>query len=323
LGQTQIDIKDVLLSVTNCCLGSCVYCNLKTLETFRHSKETTIRDIERLLLDQLLTSLENIHITGGEPVLSPKTYEVFRLLKLIHPNIRVNMPVSGFFPYVTYRYIKKLLELMPQLRVDISVDGPKSIHEMTRGKGTWDPVFKTMKLLKDLDLKVQLQLTLMESNYHYIHYVQKLAEQFGFGFFITFPHLGTRFGHSIDKMHSHPQDFIEKVDEQLKKRWYELRSLNAQTWKAQKALWEGKTVSFDCHMGKRSIDVDPFGNVYPCMMYLKDLKFGNIKDSSLTDMLKHGEPVFNRIRNRDCQPCLMPCCPHKNNFIINGKPVGF
>ncbi len=212
MGQTQIDIKDVLLSVTNFCLGSCVYCNLNTLKAFRHDDETTIKDIEKLLSDPLLDRMQNIHITGGEPVLSPKTYEIFTLLHQLHPDIRVNMPVSGFFPYVTYKYYTKLLKLMPQLRVDISVDGPKKIHEKTRGRGTWQPVMKTIDLLGNIEgFHLQLQLTLMETNYEYIDYVQDLAEDLGFGFYITFPHFGTRFGHKKDNVHRHSQEFIDKV----------------------------------------------------------------------------------------------------------------
>ncbi len=321
----KLSIVDVLLSITNFCLGSCGYCNLKNLKAFRHDDETTIKDIEKLLSDPLLDRMQNIHVTGGEPVLSPKTYEIFALLHELHPDIRVNMPVSGFFPYTTYRYCKQLLQLMPQLRVDISVDGPKEIHEKTRGRGTWQPVMKTIELLRSIEgLNLQLQLTLMETNYEYIDYVQDLAE--GFGFYITFPHFGTRFGHKKDKIHRHRQEFIDEVHSQLINRWCKIRPLNMQIWQTQKAIWEGKKVYCDCHMGKSSIDVDPFGNVYPCMVYNKRHIFGNIRQASLTEISRYGghvDRIFREIENKSCQPCLMPCCPHKSNFVINGKPVGF
>jgi len=280
----DIDIKDVLLSVTNFCLGSCSYCNLKSLKDFDYDKEITVADIERLLTDPLLDNMENIHITGGEPVLSPKTYEVFKLLNKYRPNIRVNMPVSGFFPETTYRYCKRLLRWMPQLRVDVSVDGEQKIHEITRGKGSWKPVMATIGLLSTLSIQVQLQLTVSRHNYNQITYVNGLAEELGFGFYVTFPHYSSRFGHKQDKPFTFSQDEIKIIDEQLRDRWCKIRPLNKQIWDIQKAEWEGKKVRFDCDMGKKSIDIDPAGNVYPCMVYSPHLCFGDIKKQSLSEI---------------------------------------
>lgn len=322
----ELDIRDLLLSVTNFCLGSCVYCNLKSLKAFSLEKEIEIKDIERLLADSLLDGLKNIHITGGEPILTPKTYEVFRLIKEYHPNIRINMPVSGFFPYTTERYLKKLWTLTPQLRVDVSLDGPKNIHEKTRGKGSFKQVMKTIELLNETAPKdkLQLQLTLMESNYRYIRWVYDLANSMGRGFYVTFPHFGTRFGHEEDRHHIHKQKFIDTVEQQLQSSWLLERPLNRRIWTEQKSIWEDKETRFDCDMGKHSIDVDSFGNVYPCMVYLKNQIFGNIRNESLSSMFKKqsANTIFENIANRTCQPCVMPCCAWKRNLTINGKAIG-
>jgi radical SAM protein with 4Fe4S-binding SPASM domain len=316
------EIEDLLLSVTNFCLGSCVYCNLKDLDVFEHDQEWLIFDIEALLSDPKLSNLKNIHLTGGEPILSPKLWETCKLIYKYHPDIRLNMPVSGFFPYATYRYVKKIQNILPQIRIDISVDGTtEKIHEITRGKGSWEPVNKTIELLRSIPaLKIQLQLTLMENNVEEIEPIRQWAISKGMGFFLCFPHMGTRFGHNEDKSHEHGETFIEKVDRQTKE-WRALRPLNEQTWVCQKAIWEGKQVEHDCLMGRKSIDVDPFGNVYPCMCYYRNQLMGNIKHQSLTEIMddERTKQIFRNIDAKHCQPCLMPVCPWKKNFIIDGK----
>lgn len=321
----ELDIRDLLLSVTNFCLGSCVYCNLKSLKAFNLEKEMEIKDIERLLTDSLLGGLKNIHITGGEPILTPKTYEVFKLIKEYHSGIRINMPVSGFFPYTTERYLKKLWALTPQLRVDVSLDGPENIHEKTRGKGTFKQAMKTIELLNEIAPKgkLQLQLTLMDSNYRHIQWVYDLARTMDRGFYVTFPHFGTRFGHEKDRHHFHKQGFIDVVEHQLQDSWLLERSLNRRIWAEQKAIWKGKAARFDCDMGKYSIDVDPLGNVYPCMVYLKNQIFGNIRNESLLSMFKKqsANTIFESIASRICQPCMMPCCAWKRNLTINDEAI--
>lgn len=215
---------------------------------------------------------------------------------------------------------------MPQLRVDLSVDGAdKATHEKTR-KDSWEAILKTIDLLRSIkDFKFQLSLTLTATNYLQISAVQKWAKDLGVGFYISYPRLGIRFGHKEDKELKFNQKFIDAVDKQLVEHC-KIRPLNRRVWHTQKAMWEGKKVYCDCHMGKNSIDIDPFGNVYPCMVYFKSQIFGNIRELSLTEIFNQEDRVnriFREIKNRVCQPCIMPCCIQKTNFTIDGKPVVF
>jgi len=321
----MIEIRDLLLSVTNFCLGSCVYCDLKSLKKFSYDGEARVKHIDRLLRSPLLEGLKNIHVTGGEPVLTPKTYEVFKLIKKYHPYIRLNTPISGFFPRVTERYMRKLWELTPQLRVDVSLDGPRHIHNLTRGKDTFHRVLDTINLLMKFapENKLQLQLTVMKTNHRWIEWTYNYAKDLGLGFYVTFPHYGIRFGQEVDGPHKHSQEFIDEVDRQLKNTWLKERPLNRRIWAEQKAVWEGREVRFDCDMGKYSIDVDPLGNVFPCMVYLKHQCLGNIQVESLSSMFHKPwiKEIFNDIADGKCQPCVMPCCAWKRNLTIDGEAL--
>lgn len=316
----SFDIKDLLLSMTNFCLGSCVYCNIKSLCLFDNDKEISIRDVEKLLRSKYLNGLENIHLTGGEPILSPKLWGITQLIQKYHKDVRVNIPVSGFFPYATYRYIRKIHDVLPQLRVDISIDGiSRDIHEKTRGEGSWEPLLKTISLLRSIkDLRLQMQFTLMTTNHMQLRSVQNWAEDFNMGFYLCFPHWGTRFGHEKDKSHEHSMRFIDDVERQIINGWCKIRPLNMQIWKCQKAIWEGKKVYHDCLMGLKSIDVSPLGNVYPCMCYYENQKFGNVKEQKLSTILESEtvKSILEDIKDRKCQPCIMPVCPWKSNFVI-------
>jgi len=327
------DIKDLLISISDFCLGSCVYCNLWKLEGFNPDQEFLVDDVTKMLSDPYMDGLENIHLTGGEPILSPKLLAITKAIKRTHPDVRLNMPVSGFFPYLTYRYVKRIHSILPKIRIDVSVDATTAkIHEQTRsGKGSWkfdvwDPLNKTIELLRTIkELGVQLQFTLMETNYNEIVKVQQWAETLGFGFYLCFPRFGKRFGHPVDKSHKHNQEFIDAVDEEIKDGWCKIRPLNQQIWMCQKAIWEGKTVYHDCYMGQKSIDVTSKGEVFPCMCYYSNQLMGNIRMNSLTEILESdkAKEVLEGIKKRECQPCIMPVCPWKKNFVIDGKRVDF
>lgn len=319
------DIQDLLLNITNFCLGSCVYCNLHELNGYRFDDEISVKNIEDLLTDQYLDNLKNIHITGGEPILSPKLLEVCKLVKKYHPDIRANMPVSGFFPSTTFRHIKKVHQILPQLRVDISVDGyTKETHEKTRGRGSWKQLMQTIKMLFEIEgLQKQFQFSVMDSNYMEIEHVMDWAKSIGVGFYLCFPREGIRFGHKKDKSLPHNKTVVDCIDAQIKDTWCKVRPLNAQIWLAQKANWEGKKVWCNCNMGRYSIDVAPDGYVYPCMSYYDWQRFGNIKIQTLTDILESNQTkdVLDGIKKRLCQPCVMPVGPHKNSFEIDGECV--
>jgi radical SAM protein with 4Fe4S-binding SPASM domain len=291
---------------------------------FHPDAETTIVEVDRLLRDPLLDQMENIHITGGEPILSPKTYSIFKVIHETHPDIRVNMPVSGFFPEVTYRYCKKLREFMPHMRVDVSLDGPPEVHKLTRGD-TYADVIRTVDKLRTLNIFLQLQLTVTPSNFMHIDFVQDLAKDMDIGFYITFPHYSSRFGHDKNEHMERFGNIANEIDRQIHDTWCAKREMNMRTWLVQKAIWEGKRVLCDCHMGETSIDMDPFGNVYPCMVYNPNQIFGNIKLESLSDMIasSNARRIFREIAERRCQPCLMPCCPSKANFTVDGKEMVF
>lgn len=322
----DIDIRDVLLSVTNFCLGSCVYCELHKLKVFDFNEEWQLPHARRMLSDPMLDGMKNIHLTGGEALLSPKLYGTCQLVRELHPDIRANMSISGFFPEVTFKYMKKIHPVLPQLRLDISVDGPRDIHEKNRGKGSYDAVMRTIDYLRTIkDLYIQLQFTVMDSNYKYLRWVWDLAQSMDIDCYVCFPRNGPRFGHESDTSHVHSQEVIDSLDEQLRDTWCTMRPLNRQTWETQKAVWEGKRVLSDCYMWKHSIDISPMGDVYPCMCYKPETSYGNIKVMGLTDMFNtpQAHERMLKMQRKSCQPCPMPVAMHKTNYTIDGKPVEF
>jgi len=314
------------------CLASCKYCQLHNPKFWRLNEEMGINDIERLFNDPLLKDLKTIHLTGGSPYISPKFYATCEILSRTHPHVPVNSPCEGLYPFLLERLFRRIIKLLPQYRLGLSIDGPEEeTHESVRGKGTWYPMVLTYTKLNNIGVDMRLEMTVYRENYEYIYDTYKLSKRWKIPFYLNFGRWSKRFGNEKDDVQHY--DYMEKVVKRIEEQinqfgWLDERPLNADKWKVQKAMMLGQKVTWDCAYGKKAIDVDPYGFVYPCLMYPEEMAFGNFKDRMFVDEpdkvtlayllsgTNKAKEIMERIRNKQCQPCPFTCCLHWSNIKV-------
>jgi radical SAM protein with 4Fe4S-binding SPASM domain len=326
-------IEDISLTVTEHCPGPCRYCSIWKLPD-RRKEEMSSRELDSIFSSRYL-DLKKVHITGGEPHLSDTYIKAVDSLYKFHKDIVIDTPITGWYPDRHLDVAKYVLKKCPIYRLDISFDGDEKIYPLIRlHKRGYEKALETLEKLKKIKgVVLRLQFTIYRENFYLIEWVYNFAKKLGVGLYIGYGRFNPeRFQNDIDNLTNKPlkkDDFIfsrhelEEIDRQLRAIGYH-ESRYASKYCLQKAIFEGKNIDFNCYMGTRSIDVDPYGNVYPCLLWLPYLKMGNIRESGSFDaVLAQGTKVLGMIKNKQCHKDCLYTCANKCEIVSpNIKSVG-
>jgi radical SAM protein with 4Fe4S-binding SPASM domain len=283
---------------------------------------------ERFISDPVLDHLTTIHITGGAPMLSPKFLPVCEMIREYHGDVPINSPVSGLYPEVMRIIMGRVIKWLPQYRLNIALEGAtKLMHEKIRGKGTWDPLWKTIEYMKDLGVNFRFNFTIYPNNLIDLQPVKEIAAFHTENpLYVNFGRYSKRFGHPVDNIGPPVnQEYIYRVEQGLiDVGWLQQRELNQQRWILQRSFWEGKQVEFQCRGGHESIDVDPHGWVYPCLMYPEQYALGNLKVASLSRIFENErtKKILGEVWSGKCSTdCPFTCALRIDNVRVDGKRV--
>lgn len=148
------------IRVTKACNLKCPHCYVNAGKKLKD--ELSLKEIKSVI-DQLANlNVFSIFFTGGEPFLRKDIVEILKYTdkKGIGIAISTNASILN----------KEILEKIKNLRFDlfqISLDGPKEIHESIRGKGSWQRTITNIKLARSiLKQKVGLGIVIMKNNWN-------------------------------------------------------------------------------------------------------------------------------------------------------------
>jgi radical SAM protein with 4Fe4S-binding SPASM domain len=326
-------IEDISYTVTEYCPGRCRYCSIWKLEDKR-SEELTEKELDSIFSSKFL-DLKKVHITGGEPHLSNTYIKAVDSLYKFHKDVIIDTPITGWYPEIHIDIAKYVLQKVPIYRLDISLDGDEEAYRKIRlHKNGYSKALESIEKLKELKgVVLRVQFTIYRENFYLIEWIYNLAKKLEVGLYIGYGRYNpTRFRNEIDNLTNRPlgkKDFfftheeLEEIDRQLKWIGYDNGRYKSK-YLLQKALFEGKTVDYICYMGQRSIDIDPYGNVYPCLLWLPYLKMGNLREKgSLDEVLLGSYSVVEMIQNKEChRDCLYTCANKCEIIKPNVKAVG-
>ena len=154
--------NNIIFELTNRCNLRCRMCDIWKEHTKKDFSLGLFRDI---LKDKVLSKINHISFTGGEPFMM-NNLEDYYLLTLKHaPKSYFNISTNGYFK----DKIIKFLEIADTKRtsITISYDGIKS-HDSIRGKkGSAKNLLKTAIEIKKKfpQLRLSLKFTIIPENY--------------------------------------------------------------------------------------------------------------------------------------------------------------
>lgn len=154
-------------AITNQCNLKCLYCNL-----WKNTGGELPTDQILNVIDEL-TKLGTVLIsfTGGEPLMRDDIGEIINFASKRKLKVRLNS--NGVLVK------RKITELKRLDFLNLSLDGPEDIHDVIRGKATYDDVLIAARAAKEAGIKLNFTTVLTRLNYRCIVYVLDLAREHG------------------------------------------------------------------------------------------------------------------------------------------------
>lgn len=279
--------------ITNRCNFHCPHC--RAYEENPIECEVT----ENLIIEQLIKNkLLSVNISGGEPLLNPRINQI--ISKLNSKNIDVGISTNG------YLYEKYAISLKKSgvSFVQISLDGPKNIHDTFRGViGAFDKAVSSIKLAKNLGHFVQMNTTITRKNIDYIFENIKIAEQLGIDRIFFRRVVSAGLAEKNTQVIPEKNTYINLLNKLIDYKYSSDCKINISIDDPIVAILDNNKYnenSICCSAGITSIGIDSNGNVFPCIFARQYL--GNICDMELSDIWKKSE-CLKQLRERNIEIC--------------------
>ena len=268
-------------------------------------------------------SLKNVRILGGEPLIRK---DLETIISAISPRVNTTIITNGTL--ITEERAKKIVESKAHL-VSFSIDGPEPIHDMFRGKGSFNRAIRGLnnlnKAKKDMDShlpSIEICPCVSKANVNEMDSMIEIAKKYdaklvlqNFLMEMLSTPKDSINGEEITIVRAKdPSNFIlnakEKTD-YLHKYFSKEYSSDSFIYSAKQKLSvfiNKKLVNqleenyFDCDRARKMMIVDPWGDLFPCE-FLYGYKYGNIiEGAAVWNSIKRNE-IRRKIINGDLNIC--------------------
>jgi radical SAM protein with 4Fe4S-binding SPASM domain len=261
-------------------------CNLRCPHCFTSSgqiieNELTIEEHLKVIDGLRKDNVIEVRITGGEPT-QRKGWDTIVGYALQRGLVTV-LNTNGVY---NDKVRKKIADLEID-QVDISLDGPRYLHDSIRGKGTFDSVLETIKYLCRRNTRVRVNTLLTP---HILPYMEEvIATVEGFCDQICFLQMKP-IGRGEDSFASLPStkeicDADRKI-KGLREKYPHIRiSAGYNVVPDKMTLLDPDTDLTSCAAGLRACNIDSTGNIYACGFQEElglDFSLGNIKSEGFS-----------------------------------------
>ena len=287
----------------------CMMCDIPKGE----KEELPASQWKEVIKDAGFMGASTVVFSGGEPLLRK---DIFELISFVSNNRMTACVTSN--GYLISEAVAADLSSSGVGVVNISIEGPKEIHDHLRGKGSFEKAVLALKNLKKRGVESTIAMMVSRHNYRYLNDIVRLAEEFGVttikfqpfsgifikdksredGFFIS--NKEKKVLDSIVKevvsrcdrrgIATNPAAYLEKIPSYLTKGFLDYNG--------------------SCGALRSSCPVNPDGEIYPCWVLSgKDSVVGNVKEKRFSEIWgsrKH-DSIIKKIESKGCPGCMMSC----------------
>ncbi len=259
----------IQFNITFKCNQRCLYCGIYNDDRY----EMTTEQIYKMIDEFAELGTSRLSITGGEPLVRkdfPKVVQHARERGLF-----VSLATNGSL------VAKRIYDLNDVNSVNMTLDGPESIHDEQRGKGNFREVLNAIELLKHKGIPVYIVSVITRKNCMLTHDILELARSLDIKallqpvFFSEQSHANNLEGYMNikydDKAMVETLDYLIKLKEQgdacliLSKRYYR---------NVKESIIKGGKIRC-LNAGSLFCTISPDGRVAPCNLLVRDLRWLN------------------------------------------------
>lgn len=301
-----MSIENVKLSnriyyeICSSCNLNCIHCSDLLAN---QKKYLNMSDIEKFQKKIAVIGVDEIVLTGGEPFLHPKIYEIIDIMcKLGKVYVTTNATL------IDIDRINRLLGKYPNLIIQISFDAfNKYTFDLIRGKGVYDKVHRVIDELcaRNKNKQIALSMTIMKTNIHEVKDVVEYVKSKNLSY-LHFPELLC-----IGNAYKGWGEIAPNTYDQIQVEEYILNEIvksdcSITCNRIQKICnmtnYGGKV---DCSKYK-TLKIVPSGDVLPCPVSSNlDFSIGKINDNNIFDKIKalNYEQNYLDIEKEKCSSC--------------------
>lgn len=284
----------LILLLNKKCNLKCSFCNLKNT-----NKGIPLQKVTSILNSAKNLGIKTIVLTGGEPFLHPKLFEIIRFAK--KKGFGTNVTTNGI---LIKEHIQKILDSELD-SISVSLDGSKKIHDSLRGvKGSYDKLLEGLNELKKYRkrIKVSIYFVVTRRNVQDLIQVYNLTKKLGFEFNFwpvnNVPSLNLKKPAEV-KAYKDSLKFLKKEGYPIQKnKKYFLKAID---------YHKKGNLNARCLGLSRQLGIDTEGNLYPCCFWQdSSLRVGNVFEEKLEDLwgsdkaLKMRRKIFTKGCNNGC-----------------------
>lgn len=300
-----VPIGYVILGVTYECNAQCRMCNIHSIYKEKPELQSEELDLSfllgRLQESSLISKIEHIDLTGGEPFLK-KNLAAFisDLFKL--PTLKlVTLNSNGLLPDLIAADTEHILQSIPRdksFSISISIDGIGNVHDRIRGlSGAFARLDKTIIWLKELrdgfpNFTIRSNAVIQLDNIACLNVIKDYWQRHGINgaFSLIQNPLYTRM---------HPpcgNDCFSKEDIQ------KIKSVEPKSRGMNYYLENSFRRPLHCFAGYSALFIDQFGILYPCNFLASEecYAMGDIKKESIDTIWMSSRSQCARARVKKC-----------------------
>jgi len=279
-----MNVKSLNIILNDYCNSRCTSCGI-----WKNSQknELSAEDIKSLSKKEEFSTVEEISLSGGEPLLIEDIDNILGAAVNFSPGLKkVFLNHNGTRPEKAKELVRKYAELVPEFYLCASIDGPKEIHDEIRGIHSFDNALKTLDacdslLMPNYHAMISSTIQRKNSGLDNLAYLIELAKGRGIDFSFRF---------IAEAKHYYNNEGVAAAlgvpTEQMKKilRFVSDKGLTSPFLEVQRAFYfkgkndvvEGENGEILCKAGNTFVSVFPDKKIYPCIYSSRAI--GNVID---------------------------------------------
>lgn len=272
--------------VNNDCNLNCKHC--RVLEKNKKDQQLTLKEAKELLSQLYYCGITKLNLSGGEPFIRKDIFEILEYARKFE-----DIVITTNCTLLDEAKCQKLSDFS-NIRLSISLDGMKQIHDEFRGKkGTFKKVVDTLPILNKNNIKYSIRYTLSRDTIKDAKDVLKLAAENGAQDFNTRRVILT--GNASEELlisNEEYKNIIKELIQESKKLKIKFRTGDPTLIPIFPKIFgidlkEAEQYYAGCEAGDEIIYIDYKGNVGACS-YIP-IFAENIKDKPLDEILKNNK----------------------------------
>jgi len=324
------NISQVNFAITYMCNSRCKHCNIWKIYNNNSiiDDELKIDDIIYIFKNsKYLRNIEKLSLTGGEPFLRNDIVDIISFFMDFYKNISLTIPTNAVDINLFIDKLENILKKysLRSLYISISLDGNSQTHNYIRGiKSNYSNVLKLIDMIEYLKkcynnnyLKYGISFTITPINYNQIVDIYNFSKTKNIGYGIQMAQNSSSFYRNSSILFEFDDRMLRKINSEIDiiiKECYEYKLPFRNRLFDMVPYYIANIVKFKryhtminrCYSGTHSCFMDPYGNIYPCIMIVD--KIGNLKENKFDDIWCSKEAIAMRnfINKKKCS-CWTPC----------------